>query len=169
MIPGLIHKCYLAKKNNTPFTIMGSGKPLRQFIHSSDLANLILWVVSEYNSGEPIILSVDEEDERSIKEVAEAVVAGMDFQGEVIYDTSKNDGQFKKTASNAKLRKFKPDYKFKDFKEGVKEVCAWFIENYESARTGDVEAYLKETRCDDAGLAADVGKLEVTPNVAGRK
>ena len=34
VIPGLIHKCYNAKKDNTPFTIWGSGKPLRQFVYS---------------------------------------------------------------------------------------------------------------------------------------
>jgi len=38
VIPGLIHKVYLAKKNDTPFTIWGSGKPLRQFMYSEDLA-----------------------------------------------------------------------------------------------------------------------------------
>lgn len=34
VIPGLIHKCYIAKRDNTPFTIWGSGKPLRQFVYS---------------------------------------------------------------------------------------------------------------------------------------
>ncbi len=32
VLPGLMHKCYLAKQNNKPFVIWGSGKPLRQFI-----------------------------------------------------------------------------------------------------------------------------------------
>jgi len=39
------------------FTVMGSGKPLRQFIYSVDLAKLIIWVLREYDSVEPIILS----------------------------------------------------------------------------------------------------------------
>lgn len=59
-----------------------------------------------------------EEDEVSIKEAAEAVVEAMDFKGEVKYDTTKSDGQFKKTASNAKLRKYRPDFKFTPFKQG---------------------------------------------------
>lgn len=79
--------------------IWGSGKPLRQFIFSHDLAKLYLWVLREYDSIEPIILSgkskismihrryiirlVGEEDEVSIKQAAEAVVKAMDFQGEV--------------------------------------------------------------------------------------
>lgn len=70
VIPGLIHKCYLAMKNNADFTIWGSGTPLRQFIHSDDLAALTVWTLRNYNSVEPIILSVPEEQEVSIKEVS---------------------------------------------------------------------------------------------------
>ncbi|CAL1283765.1 unnamed protein product [Larinioides sclopetarius] len=57
VLPGLIHKTYEAKKNGTPLTIWGSGKPLRQFIYSNDLARLIVWVLREYNEINPIILS----------------------------------------------------------------------------------------------------------------
>merc|ERR1712137_379559 len=65
VIPGLIHKCYLAKKNNTPLTVWGTGSPLRQFIYSEDLAKLFVWVLREYDSVDPIILSVDESAEVS--------------------------------------------------------------------------------------------------------
>lgn len=42
---------------STSFTVMGSGKPLRQFIYSLDLAKLFLWVLREYEEIDPIILS----------------------------------------------------------------------------------------------------------------
>ena len=45
VIPGLIHKCYLAKKNGEAFVVSGSGKPLRQFVFSKDLARLMLWTL----------------------------------------------------------------------------------------------------------------------------
>jgi GDP-L-fucose synthase len=134
VLPGLIHKVYMAKKESRPLVIWGTGKPLRQFVYSLDLARLFLWVLRDYNEVEPIILSVDEKDEMSIKEAAEAVVKAMDFQGEVIYDTSKSDGQFKKTASNAKLRRYLPDFKFTPFEQAIKESCDWFVNNYETAR-----------------------------------
>jgi len=134
VIPGLIHKCYLAKQNNTPFTIWGSGTPLRQFIYNLDLAELTVWVMREYHSPDPITLSVDEEAEVSIKDVALAVAKAMKFEGEVIFDTSKADGQFKKTACNKKLRKFRPDYKFVSMEEGIQKSVDWFVENYEKAR-----------------------------------
>ncbi|GMI23646.1 hypothetical protein TrCOL_g11312 [Triparma columacea] len=118
----------------TPFTVWGSGTPLRQFMYSEDLAELTIWVVREYHSPEPIIVSVDEESEVSIKDVAMAVVKAIDFQGEVVFDTSKADGQFKKTASNAKLRKLKPEHEFIGIEEGVKKAVDWFVKNYDQAR-----------------------------------
>jgi len=134
VIPGLIHKCYLAKKNKTPFTIWGSGSPLRQFIYSLDLAELTVWVMREYHSPEPITLSVDESAEVSIKELALTVAKAMKFEGEVIFDSSKADGQFRKTADNTKLRSYRPDYKFVTIDEGVQKAVDWFVENYEVAR-----------------------------------
>jgi len=134
VLPGLVHKTYVAKKTDTPLTVWGTGKALRQFIYSKDLARLIIWVMREYDEVEPIILSVDEKDEISIKEAAELVVEGFDFKGEVIYDTTKSDGQYKKTASNEKLRKYRPDFKFTPIKQAIRETCEWFDKNYENAR-----------------------------------
>ena len=76
--------------------------------------------------------------------------------GNVVFDTSKADGQFKKTArykyinvfffffemffifsffqSNAKLRKLYPDYKFTSMEDGIQASVDWFVANYEAAR-----------------------------------
>lgn len=70
----------------------------------------------------------------SIKEVAELVAEAMGFEGKLVCDTTKADGQFKKTASNAKLRTLLPDYKFTPMKEGVKKSVDWFVQNYDAAR-----------------------------------
>ncbi|XP_074650720.1 GDP-L-fucose synthase-like [Tubulanus polymorphus] len=134
VLPGLMHKVYKAKRDNTKFEIWGSGSPLRQFIYSLDLARLFIWVLRHYEEIDPIILSVGEEDEVSIKQVAEHVIDSMGFKGEVIYDTSKSDGQFKKTACNNKLRKYLPDFKFTPLNQAIKETCDWFVKNYETAR-----------------------------------
>jgi len=134
VIPGLIHKCFIAKRDNTPFTIWGSGTPLRQFIYSLDLAELSVWVMREYHSPDPITLSVDEAAEVSIKDVALSVAKAMQFEGEVIFDTEKADGQFKKTACNKKLRSYRPDYKFTSMDAGIQKAVDWSVENYESCR-----------------------------------
>jgi GDP-L-fucose synthase len=133
VIPGLIHKCYIAKRDGTDFTIWGSGTPLRQFIFSHDLARLTLWVMREYDSAEPIILSVGEDEEVSIADVAHHVANAMDFKGNIIFDTTKADGQFKKTADNSKLRGLK-EFKFTPIQEGIKQACDWFVANYETCR-----------------------------------
>ncbi|KAF1781039.1 GDP-L-fucose synthase [Phytophthora cactorum] len=134
VVPGLIHKCYLAKRDSTPFVIWGSGKPLRQFIYSHDVARLMLWTLDHYDSVEPLILSVGEEDEVPIGDVAQEIAAAMDFRGEIVFDTSKADGQFKKTASNAKLRRLLPDFQFTPIDKGLQQTTAWFEANYEKTR-----------------------------------
>ncbi|XP_041100498.1 GDP-L-fucose synthase-like [Polyodon spathula] len=134
VLPGLIHKAYLANKEGSSLTVWGSGEPRRQFIYSLDLARLFLWVLREYQEVEPIILSVGEEDEVSIRGAAESIVEAMAFKGELVYDATKSDGQFKKTASNKKLREYLPQFKFTPFKQAVKETCDWFIANYDTAR-----------------------------------
>ncbi|KAK4699006.1 hypothetical protein P7C70_g7261, partial [Phenoliferia sp. Uapishka_3] len=107
-------------ENGTPFIVSGTGKPLRQFIYSRDLAKLFIWQLKEYNEIDPIILSVGEKEEVSIKQVADAIVKAVGFEGEYSFDTSKADGQFKKTASNAKLMKLLPDFEFTPFET---ELC----------------------------------------------
>ena len=134
VIPGLIHKFYNAQKAGQPMSVMGTGKPLRQFIYSQDLARLMIWTLREYTEREPIILSVGEEDEVSIKDVVDMVAEAIEFKGEINYDTTKADGQFKKTANNAKLRTYLPDFKFTPMKDAVKKSVDWFVANYETCR-----------------------------------
>jgi len=134
VIPGLIHKAYLAKQKGESLTVAGTGTPLRQFIYSVDLGRLFVWVARSYDESDPIILSVDPADEISIKDVAQAVNDAVGVPGEMKFDTTKADGQFKKTADNAKLRKALPEFKFTPFSEGIKESVDWFVANYDKCR-----------------------------------
>ncbi|KAL2711657.1 putative GDP-L-fucose synthase [Vespula squamosa] len=152
VIPGLIRRLYdliedgkrisleinfLCLTGNTEdkvFTVLGSGKPLRQFIYSLDLAKLIIWVLREYNSVEPIILSVDESQEITISEVVNAIVKAFNFKGSIRNDISAADGQYKKTASNAKLRNYLPDFQFTPFDQAIKDTVDWYIKNHDQAR-----------------------------------
>jgi GDP-L-fucose synthase len=136
VIPALIHRCYLAKKNNTPFVVAGTGKPLRQFIFSYDLAKLFIWMLREYDDVEPVILSVGEDEEVSIKEVADAVVNAVGFEGDYSFDTTRADGQFRKPASNAKLLKLMGGFQFTPFDLALSTTVKWFVDNYDNARTG---------------------------------
>ncbi|KAI5090221.1 hypothetical protein C0J45_20356 [Silurus meridionalis] len=109
--------CIFPDKTSYPIDetmVWGSGRGLRQFIFSLDVARLFLWVLREYEEIEPIILSV--------------------WPLPVQYDTSKSDGQLKKTASNTKLRRYLPNFTFTPFHTAVKETCDWFADNYNIAR-----------------------------------
>jgi GDP-L-fucose synthase len=134
VIPALIHKCYLANKNNNHFVVSGSGAPLTQFIYNEDLGRLLIWAVRSYNDTTPIILSVDPEDEVSIKTVSELIAKEMQFHGPLVFDKSKADGSQRKTADNQKLREAIPNYKFVPISDGIRTTIEWFIKNYEIAR-----------------------------------
>jgi GDP-L-fucose synthase len=132
VIPSLIHKCYLARENKTPFTIWGSGNPLREFIFSKDVAKLTEWVLQEYDESEPIILSTSEEI--SIKDVVGMIIELMNFKGEVVWDTTKPDGQFRKPSDNSKIKKYLPDFKFTPIYEVLKETIEFFENNFNIIR-----------------------------------
>uniref|UniRef100_A0A182QA08 GDP-L-fucose synthase n=1 Tax=Anopheles farauti TaxID=69004 RepID=A0A182QA08_9DIPT len=142
VIPGMVHRLHelmFVKDPDQPqeskaFSVYGTGKPLRQFIYSLDLAKLFIWVLRHYDSVDPIILSVDESAEVSIAQLAESLAKAFNFKGRLEFDTTKADGQYKKTASNAKLRQHLPDFQFTDFDIAIKDTVQWYISNYEQAR-----------------------------------
>ena len=134
VIPSLIHQCYLAKAEDRDFIVRGTGKPLRQFIFSKDLAELLVWVLESYHEKDSIILSVDEKHEISIREVANEIAKNFNYKDRIVFDSSFSDGQYKKTASNAKLRKYLPDFKFTTIEDGIRQSVDWFLKNYETCR-----------------------------------
>lgn len=142
VIPGMIHRLHRLifienlemPQEQKEFVVYGTGKPLRQFIYSLDLARLFIWALRNYDSIEPLILSVDESAEVTIAQLAEAISKAFNFKGKIVFDSSKSDGQHKKTASNQKLRKLLPEFEFTDFTVAIDETVKWYIENYEAAR-----------------------------------
>ena len=132
VMPMLIHKLYLAKKNKTDFTVWGSGKPLREFIYSKDIAKIAEWALENYEGTEPLIVSGDEEI--SIKDLVGLLVDEFKFKGKVVFDETKPDGQFRKPSDNSKIKELLPDFEYTPFEVGIKETVNWFKENYENAR-----------------------------------
>lgn len=128
LIPALIHKAYLSKKNDEKFVVWGDGKPLRQFMYSYDLANLILWSLDNWNSDNDCMLI--NEEEISIMGVVNLIAKKFEIdENKIEFDKSKPIGQFKKTAkSDVK------NYKFTPIEEGLTKTIEWFIENYNYIR-----------------------------------
>jgi GDP-L-fucose synthase len=125
VLPALIHKCYLAQKQNINFVVKGSGKPLRQFIYSVDLAKLIMIILEKHN--EPnLILSVPEEQEKSISEIAYIIAKNYNYEKRIVFDPNYSDGQYKKTVSSKKLIDIIGDFQFTSLEEGIKNTIIWF-------------------------------------------
>ena len=132
VLPVLIHRCFLAKQNNEDFVVRGSGKPLRQFIFSLDLAKLILLVLDKSHESNTI-LSSGEEDETSIKDVATMIAKCFDYEDRIVFDTTYSDGQYKKTVSNKKIltliQKEITNFEFESIEKGIQETVKWFLSN----------------------------------------
>jgi GDP-L-fucose synthase len=132
VIPSLIHKMYLAKQNNTDFVVWGSGSPLREFIFSEDVAELTMMLYEKYDGVDPVILSTSEEI--TIKDVVLMIAEIFEFKGNVIFDSSKPDGQLRKPSDNSVIKSMFPDYEFTPIETGLRKSITWFIENYENIR-----------------------------------
>jgi len=136
VIPALIHKCFIAKKNKKKFIIKGSGTPLRQFMFSDDLAEIIKWIYLYYDDKEPIILAQTEE--YSIGDIAKMIAKEFKYENNLQFDNISSDGQFRKTADNTKLLNFLKSHNIRinwtPIEEGIKKSIHWFIENFEKTR-----------------------------------
>jgi GDP-L-fucose synthase len=69
-------------------------------------------------------------EEISIGDVVDMIVEIMNFKGEIIFDSSKPDGQFRKPSDNSKIKNYLPDFKFTPLYEGLKETIEYFEKNY---------------------------------------
>jgi GDP-L-fucose synthase len=128
VIPALIHKASISEK----LVVAGSGTPLRQFIYSEDLAKLIVWSLHQYDSTEPIILSVPTDHEVSIGQVAKLIAD--EFGIDIEFDKEKPDGQHRKTANNSKIMSLIPDFEFTPIQEGIAKTVRWFKDNQHNVR-----------------------------------
>ena len=132
VLPALLHKCYLAKQNNTDLKVWGSGKPLREFIYSEDVAKLTEWALDNYEEQEPVIFSTSQEI--SIKDIVDIIVDKFDFKGNVVWQSDKPDGQFRKPSDNSKLLSYLPDFEFTPIEDGIEKTVEWLVNNYKEIR-----------------------------------
>lgn len=124
LIPALIRKAYEASLTGDDFVVWGDGSPLRQFVYSNDMAEIILWAVDNWKSEVPL-MAVNER-EYSIKEVAMIIADRFGIpENKIIFDKSKPNGQFRKPAkSDVNWFEFTP------LEEGLNKTIDWFVENY---------------------------------------
>lgn len=132
VISALIHKCYIAKQYHQDLVAWGSGSPLREFVIADDAARLALWALKNYENENPINFSPG--TEVRIKDLVVLVTSAIGFKGEVVWDTSKPDGQYRKPTDNSKLREYLPNFRFTPIEEGIGRTVQWFLNNYPNVR-----------------------------------
>lgn len=132
VVPSLIHKFYLAERQGKEVTIWGDGSPLREFIYSEDVKDLVEILYSTYNNASPVILSSG--NEIPIKDLVYLIADTYGYTGRILWDKSKPNGQYRKPSDNSIIRSLAPDFKFTSIEEGIKKSVEWFIENYPNIR-----------------------------------
>ncbi|MCB9224409.1 MAG: GDP-L-fucose synthase [Crocinitomicaceae bacterium] len=118
VLPALIKKFHLAKKNNLPnVEIWGTGSPLREFLYVDDLAEACLHLMLHYN--DKLFVNVGSGTDISIKELALKVKDIVGFQGELTFDSTKPDGTPRKLMDVSNLAKAGWTYTIK-LDDGIK-------------------------------------------------
>jgi GDP-L-fucose synthase len=110
----------MEKDGNSTLELFGTGKPLRQFMHSDDLA----WVIKEcldkniYES-----FNVATEENLSIREMVDIALKSCNLQNtQLVFDKTKPDGQYRKDVSIEKLKGLLPNFKTLPLNKGIKKV-----------------------------------------------
>jgi GDP-L-fucose synthase len=125
VLPALIRRIVLAKKNNEPnVTIWGTGTPRREFLHVDDLADACYFLLQNYN--EQGLVNIGCGNDVSIKELAELIVNEVGYEGQLVFDTTKPDGTPRKLMDINKIKKIGWNPVI-ELQEGVKMTIEEFL------------------------------------------
>jgi GDP-L-fucose synthase len=125
VLPALIRRFHEAKEAGLPsVTIWGSGKPLREFLNSDDLADACIYLMNTYSGKE--IVNVGCGEDISIKELAELVKEVTGFTGQLVFDTTRPDGTPRKLLDVSKLHALGWQHKIA-LKDGLKTAYQDFL------------------------------------------
>lgn len=128
VIPALIKKFVDAKKaNSKDIVVWGTGKASREFLYVDDAADGIIKAVERYNKQGPINLGAG--FEMTIKDLVSIIKNLTRFNGKIVWDKNKPDGQPRRKL-DVKLAKKEFGFTAKTgFKKGLKDTIGWYIEN----------------------------------------
>jgi GDP-L-fucose synthase len=115
VLPALIRRIILAKKNNDPSVVIwGTGTPRREFMHVDDLADSCYFLLQNYNESGHV--NIGWGSDVSIKQVAETIASEVGYKGIFEFDTTKPDGTPRKLLDTTKINNlgWKPSIKLED-------------------------------------------------------
>jgi GDP-L-fucose synthase len=127
VVPALLVKAHQAKLRNAPeLEVWGTGTPRREFMYVDDLADALVFLMSNYSGDEHVNVGVG--TDVTIKELAETVMRVVDYQGEIRFDSSKPDGTPRKLMASDKLLGMGWTPKT-SLEEGLSRAYEWFLQN----------------------------------------
>lgn len=130
VIPALIQKFYEAKLSSAPeVVIWGDGSPTREFIYAGDAAEGIVLAAEKYNGAEPV--NIGSGMEISIRDLASLIAREIGYEGRLVYDTSKPNGQPRRALD---VSRAEAEFGFRaktDFAAGLRNTIQYYIENRE--------------------------------------
>jgi GDP-L-fucose synthase len=127
VIPALIRKFLEAKeRGDKQIVAWGDGSPTREFIYAEDAAEGIALATMRYNSSDPV--NIGSSFEISIKDLTEIIARLCDFEGDVVWDTSKPNGQPRRKLDTTRAKERFGFEAKTDFEEGLKKTIAWYKE-----------------------------------------
>jgi GDP-L-fucose synthase len=113
-ITALLHKIKNAKDNQ--IELLGTGKPLRQFMYAGDFASIIKYVIEKNITHS---FNVAPDFNYSIDEMAKIAIKATKPELTIKYSNPELDGQYRKDVDNSKLRSYIPDFEFTPLEEGL--------------------------------------------------
>ena len=125
VLPALIRKFHEGLPNG-PVEVWGSGKPKREFLHSDDVADALVFLVNQEKVEGHI--NVGTGSSVSIKELAETIQSVVGHSGEIVWNTSMPDGFPEKTMDVARLFSLGWKPKF-SLREGIQDAYDWYVAN----------------------------------------
>ncbi len=128
VIPALIRKCFEAMdRGEKELVVWGDGSPTREFLYAADAAEGILLAAEKYDASEPVNLGSGEEI--SIKNLAEMITSNTGFEGDLVWDTSKPNGQPRRGLDISRAKEYFGFSAPTTFAQGLKKTVAWYREN----------------------------------------
>ena len=132
VIPALIHRMQnTIEAGENEFIVWGSGSPLREFLYVDDLSNFINFIIDKEIKND--LINVGSGQEISIKNLAILIKELMDFKGDIVFDSSKPDGNPRKLLDSSLLNKLGWN-EFTDLRSGLKNTIQWYKSNPRSSR-----------------------------------
>ncbi|MBD2118785.1 MAG: GDP-L-fucose synthase [Microcystis sp. LE17-20A] len=128
VIPALIRKVYEAQqRGDKQLPVWGDGSPTREFLYSTDAARGIVMASQFYNESDPVNLGTNYEI--SIKDLVELICDLMGFDGEIVWEIDKPNGQPRRCLDTTRAREKFGFVAQMEFKEGLRKTIEWYRQN----------------------------------------